>query len=122
MDDSPVEHALHGDGLTSGHRIGVLPARPEIDQCPTAAVVDDELVAEYLGHAPLDGDRTSRLQRIDGGRLQQHDAPRLPLLGDSHPAGAGGSTAHEHGERRSCQQTSMPGLPPRRGRWVRIPV
>ncbi|WP_338697648.1 hypothetical protein V5279_12405 [Bradyrhizobium sp. 26S5] len=120
MDDPPLEYALNRDGLAFGHRISILAAWPEVDQRTAAAVVDDELVAENLGDAAPHRGRTSRLQRIDGGRLQQHDAVRLPILGESHSTAAGGSADREYSKRYPCQQGSMPRLSARRERWVGI--
>ncbi|MBR1207531.1 MULTISPECIES: hypothetical protein [unclassified Bradyrhizobium] len=117
MDDPALEYALDRHGLAFGHQAGTFSARSEVDQRPTAAVVDDELVAENLGDAAAHRGWTSRLQRIDGGRLQQHDAARLPILGESHPTRAAGSTDGEYGECCTCQQGSMPRLSARRGRW-----
>ncbi|WP_194456710.1 hypothetical protein [Bradyrhizobium sp. CCBAU 53421] len=108
MNDPTVEDAFDRDDLTSGHHAGTFPARAEVDQRPTAAVVDDELVAENFDDAASHRRRTSRLQCIDGGRLQQHDAPRLPILGESRATGTGGGADGEHGERDARQQTSTP--------------
>ena len=59
MDDAPVENTLDSDGLTLGNRVGIFSSRPEIDQRPAAAVLDDELVTKNLGNvAPNSGDAT----------------------------------------------------------------
>ncbi|MBK5654319.1 MULTISPECIES: hypothetical protein [unclassified Bradyrhizobium] len=55
VDDTPIEAALDREDLAFGHRIGIFTAWPEVDQRATAAVVEDELVAEYLGHAAMHG-------------------------------------------------------------------
>ncbi len=116
----PIEPALDHEDLALGHRIGIFTAWPEIDQRATAAVVDDELVAEDLGDAAMHGRRRAGLQRVDGRRLQQHDATRLPLLGEPHAAGSGSSADREHGKRYACEQTAMPGLRARGGRRAHI--
>src|ERR1700761_7070668 len=107
MDDAPVENTLDSDGLTLGNRAGILSSRPEIDQRPATAVLDDELVTKNLGNvAPNSGDATG-LQSVDRDRLQKHDAPRLPILCDLHPSGAGGRSDGEDGKYRSREQVSV---------------
>jgi hypothetical protein len=81
VDDALIDDALDGDGLSPGHRVGVSPTRSKIDQRATATVVDDEHIAEYLGHVAPDSRRASGLQAANRCRLQKHDALRPPILG-----------------------------------------
>jgi hypothetical protein len=106
MNDASVENALDSDGLTLGDRTGIFSARPEIDQRSAAAVLDDELVAENLEDVAPDSGEAAGLQSVDRDRLQQHDASRLPILGDLHSAGAGGCSSGEDGKYRTREQAS----------------
>jgi hypothetical protein len=119
-DDAPVKHALDGDRLSFYHGIGVLAARPEIDQRTAAPVIEDELVAEDLGDRTFHGSGISVLQFADGARLQQHHVLRLPALGKLDAAGARRRSDGKHGKGDSRQQVAARNMPARGRRWVRI--
>jgi hypothetical protein len=116
MNDTAVEHALDGHRLPHDHGIGVLAARPEIDQRMTAPVIEDELVAEYLGNGAFHGSGISVPQRGDSDRLQEHHVPRPPALGKLDAGGACRSADGKNGERGSRQQAVT--RTPSRGRGL----
>jgi hypothetical protein len=117
MYDPSIEHALDGDGFSPDHRPGVLAPRTKVDERTTAAVVDGEHVAEDLGHAAKNGGWTSGLQRVDGGWLQQHDAPRPPILGKSHPAGPQRSAGDQHKRETARREATRRDGPTAPRRW-----
>ncbi|WP_420133392.1 hypothetical protein [Rhodopseudomonas sp.] len=112
-----VEHALHGDGLAACHRVDIVAARPEIDQRPAAAVVENELVAEDLGDAAFHRDRLARLHLIDAGRLQQHHARRLPVLRQFHAAR---TSRGADGQNRECDAAQKAVTPVKAARGRRL--
>jgi hypothetical protein len=91
-----VQPALHGDGLALGNHHAILTARSRVDQRATAAVLQHELVAEDLGDVAPDRDRSLLSHLVDRRRLQQHHAPRLPVLGEPRPACAERGTGNQH--------------------------
>jgi hypothetical protein len=113
--DASVEHALDSHGFSLDDGVGILAAGPEVDQGAAHAVVEDELVAEDLRDASFHGDRISSRQLVDGGRLKQHDALRLPVLSHLDSACACGRANDKHGKRYSRQQAAMSALPRRGG-------
>ncbi|WP_453964634.1 hypothetical protein [Bradyrhizobium elkanii] len=119
-EDPLIEHALDRNGLSLGDCVGVVRTRSEIDQGAAAAVLHDEHVAEDLGDVAAHGGWTTGLQPLDRGRLQQHDAPRLPVLGDANAAGTGSSACDKHCKRGACQHATVPDRPAPRPRRARI--
>jgi hypothetical protein len=107
---STIEPALNGNDFAFDDRIRVFPARSQVDERAAAAVVKNELVAEDIGDAALHGNIVSVLQLADRGRLQQHDALRLPALGDFHTAGAGRGANQQDGQRDASQPAAVPRL------------
>jgi hypothetical protein len=85
-DHTAIEPALDCHGLALGHQHAILTARSRVDERPTAAVLQHELVAEDLGYVAFYRDRTSLDHPVDRGWLQQHQAPRRPVLCKSRPA------------------------------------
>ncbi len=51
--DASVESPLHGDGFAFGHDHAILPARPGVDKRASAAVLNQEFVAEDFSHFAL---------------------------------------------------------------------
>lgn len=115
-DDAPVKHALDGDRLSLYDDVGVFAARSEIDQRAAAPIIEDELVAEYLGDGAFHGGGISVLQFADSARLQQHHVLRLPALGKLDAAGACHGSDGKHGKRDSRQQAAARNMPARRRR------
>ncbi|BBC03364.1 hypothetical protein BE61_88300 [Bradyrhizobium elkanii USDA 61] len=68
-------------------------------------------MAEDLSDVAAHGGRTAGLQPLDRGRLQQHDAPRLPILGNANASSTGRRTNDKHGKCGSGQQATMADLP-----------
>ncbi|WFU34409.1 hypothetical protein QA635_08335 [Bradyrhizobium brasilense] len=120
VEDSLIEHALDRNGFPLGDCIAVVRTRSEIDQGAAATVLHDEHVAEDLGDVAAHGGWTTGLQPVDRGRLQQHDAPRLPVLGDANAAGTGSRAGDKHGKRSACQQATVQDRPAPGPRQARI--
>jgi hypothetical protein len=91
-----VQPALYGDGLALGNYHAIFAARSRVDQGATAAVLQHELVAKDLRDVAPDRDRTLLSHLVDRRRLQQHHAPRLPVLGEPRPARAERSAGNQH--------------------------
>ena len=70
VDEAMFETALHGDRLALRHQLAAFAARPGVHQHAAAVILDDEFVAEHLGHLPLDRNGTGIRHLSDRRRLQ----------------------------------------------------
>jgi hypothetical protein len=91
-----IEPGLYCHDLALGHQHAILTARSRVDERTTAAVLHHELVAEDLGYDTFYRDRTSLSHPVDRGWLQQHHAPRRPVLGKPRAACAQRSASDQH--------------------------
>jgi hypothetical protein len=70
--------ALHGQRFAGGDESAAFAAPAGFDQCAAAAVVDDELVAEYLGDLALGGRVDASTRRRRAMVLACRLPPNLP--------------------------------------------
>ena len=108
MDQAAIEQSLHGDVFALGCRIGMIAARSKVNQCATAAVLQNKEMSEGFGNAASHRNRIAILQRADRGWLEQHDTARLPALDKSGAAGSGSTADRKHGEHGT--QTTLYGV------------
>jgi hypothetical protein len=102
-DDPAIKAALNRHRFVFADDGTAIAARSEIDEHASAAVLQNEFVAEDLGDIAFRRSRLIVLQLRDRRWLQQHDALRLPALGELRSAGPGGCADDEHGERDTAE-------------------
>ena len=102
IDHATVEPALHRDRFILGDVLAASTTRAGFDQRAAAVVLDDELVAEDLGHAALHGDRrwSSVILSIGPG-CNSITLLGLPALREPAAAGAGRRAGREYGDQRA---------------------
>ncbi|MBY0320514.1 MAG: hypothetical protein K2X72_17440 [Reyranella sp.] len=79
MNEAALEVALHRDDLPLHDSGAVFAQRPELDQRAPGIVLEDELVAEDLGHGAFHRDHVVGLHLGDRDRRQQEDLRGLPV-------------------------------------------
>jgi hypothetical protein len=101
-----VQAALNCDGLALRNYQAILAARSGVDQGATAAILYDELVAKDLGDVAFDRCGGSLGHPVDRARLQQHHAPRLPVLGEPSPARAQRGAGDQHNAESASREAT----------------